>query len=253
MPKLNSQIFFHFIPISLEEMGKVKLMNRMDTKFVTTISKINLLLETAANDYFIQEIDGQFNMPYYTCYFDTPDVNMYYQHQRGKKSRQKIRIRNYEGSSSLPFLEIKKKDNHGRTRKKRIPMEEGTQLLDYADFINDNSLYNQNDLAPKIENHFFRVTLVNKDMTERITIDSGLEFHNLSNSHHLTLDDIGIIEWKRDALSCNSGLKNLLLDLRIHQSGFSKYCMGMAMTNPELRQNRVKKRIRFVEKLRNFD
>ena len=36
-----------FKTISLEDMGKVKLMNRIDTKFVTHISKIEQLLELA--------------------------------------------------------------------------------------------------------------------------------------------------------------------------------------------------------------
>ena len=248
---LNSQIFKEFQPISLEEMGRVRLMNRIDTKYVTDVQKIGQLLEIASKDYQIQEIDGKFDMPYYTCYYDTVDVNMYYEHQRGKKIRQKIRMRKYEGSETLPFLEIKRKDNRGRTRKKRIPMEEGPDLIDYADFIREHSFYEESNLRSQIENHFFRVTLVNKEMTERITIDTGLKFHNLSNGKYLSLEDIGIIEWKRDAVSCNSRLRDILLDLRIHQSGFSKYCMGMAMTDPELRQNRVKKRIRFIDKIRN--
>lgn len=248
---LDTRIFSDFKPISLDDMGKVRLMNRVDTKYVTDINRIEQLLEMTSGDYFIQEIDGQFNMPYFTCYYDTPDVHMYYEHQRGKKTRQKIRIRKYEGSLTLPFLEIKKKDNRGRTRKKRIPMEQGSELDDYTEFISENSFYNSNELRKHIENHFFRITLVNTEMTERITIDTGLEFHNLISDKFLYLNDIGIIEWKRDALSSNSKLKETLLDLRIHQSGFSKYCMGMAMTNPDLCQNRVKKRIRFIEKLRN--
>ena len=40
-------------------MSGVKLMNRTDTKFVTTIDKLRQLLQLAQSDYYIQEIDGE--------------------------------------------------------------------------------------------------------------------------------------------------------------------------------------------------
>ena len=46
-----------FAPISLEQMSGVKLMNRTDTKFVTTTERLQLLLQMAQNDYYVQEID----------------------------------------------------------------------------------------------------------------------------------------------------------------------------------------------------
>ncbi|MCH5234194.1 MAG: polyphosphate polymerase domain-containing protein [Muribaculaceae bacterium] len=246
---INHENISGFEPISLEEMGKVKLMNRIDTKYVAHISKIKELLELAQPVYKIQEIEGQRNMPYYTCYYDTGDVDMFYQHQRGKKTRQKIRSRIYEGSDTPPFLEIKSKNNKGRTRKKRVSMEDGDDLNIYSDFLESHSNYSYENLIPKMENHFYRITLVNKDMTERITIDSGLEFHNFETGNRIQLPEIGIIEWKRDGSAASSELKKLLIKLRIHESGFSKYCIGMAMTNPDLKQNRIKKRLRFINKI----
>ena len=235
--------------ISLEEMGEVRLMNRIDTKYVAHISKIEKLLKLLAEDYFIQEIDGNFNMPYSTCYYDTPEADMFYQHQRGKKTRQKIRTRVYEGSSSQPFLEIKLKSNTGRTRKKRVEMEEGPSLLTYREFLNRHAQYDVEGLQPKIENHFYRITLVNKEKTERITIDTSLEFHNFITGKFISLDEIGIIEWKRDGDSPKSKLNIYLRDLRIQQSGFSKYCIGLALTDPDSRQNRLKSKLRYIEKL----
>lgn len=247
---LDSSVLNSFKPISLEEMGKVKLMNRIDTKFVTSVDKVQKLLEIASADYMVQQIDGQKNMPYYTRYYDTEDVNMFYEHQRGKKTRQKIRVRRYEGSDTPPFVEIKSKNNKGRTHKKRVAMEKGDDISCYNDFLSQNSNYDPATLIPHIENHFYRITLVNKDMTERITIDTNLEFHNLTTDSKVSLDNIGIIEWKRDG-RCKSGLDKILNELRIHQSGFSKYCMGMAITNPSLRQNRLKKRLRKINKIKD--
>jgi hypothetical protein len=42
-----------FPPISLEQMSGVKLMNRTDTKFVTTMEHLRQLLEMARHDYYI--------------------------------------------------------------------------------------------------------------------------------------------------------------------------------------------------------
>ncbi len=246
---IESAILESFKTISLKETGKVRLMNRIDTKYVTTYDKIIELLRLLSPNYLIQQIDGRCNMPYYTKYFDTPDTQMFYQHERGKKNRQKVRIRLYEDSKIPPFIEIKTKNNKGRTRKNRVSMRAGSDLTHYDNFFNLFSQYNPASLIPQIENHFYRITLINKEMTERITIDTHLYFHNYLTGRHLSMDNIGIIEWKRDGRNCKSGLEETLRSLRIHPTGFSKYCIGMALTNPSLRQNRLKEKLRMVGRL----
>lgn len=239
-------------PISLEDMSEVKLMNRIDTKFLTSRDKLDLLLRYASDDFMVQQTSSSVrNSPYYTCYFDTRDVRMYYDHQRGKKSRRKIRIRQYVGTGILPFLEIKDKNNKGRTKKKRVSMEEGSGLSDYAPFISSHSEFSAEELYPKIENRFNRITLVNKEKCERITIDTSLEFHNFVSNVDLKLPDLVIIEWKRDGLSAKSKLKALLYQLRIKESGFSKYVIGMGLTDRSLPQNNLKKRFHLIERLTN--
>ena len=51
-------ILRQFAPITLDEMSGIRLMNRTDTKFVTTLPMLMQLLEMAKDDYFVQEIDG---------------------------------------------------------------------------------------------------------------------------------------------------------------------------------------------------
>ena len=80
-----------FAPISLEQMSSVKLMNRTDTKFVTTLERLQQLLKMAQKDYYVQEIDGERNLEYDTTYFDTRNFDMYCQHQYNHANRQKIR------------------------------------------------------------------------------------------------------------------------------------------------------------------
>lgn len=236
--------------VSLEQMGKVKLLNRVDTKFVTTRDGLCRLLELAANDYSIQEIEGRKVMPYTTLYYDTPECNMYAEHQRGRKNRQKVRVRRYE-SSGISFFEVKRKNNKGRTDKKRIEIPVRTpEACDYRDFLAKYSRYADSGLKPQLSNAFHRITLVNHAMTERLTIDTDLRFHNEQTGIDADMDNLVIIEVKRDGLT-PSPVMGMLNKLRIHQSGFSKYCIGMTLTNPSLKSNRFKERIRYVRRMMN--
>ena len=240
-----------FAPITLEQMSGVKLMNRTDTKFVTTTERLRLLLQMAQEDYYIQEIDGERNMEYDTTYFDTTAFDMYCQHQYGHANRQKIRFRTYV-SSHLQFMEVKTKNNHGRTKKKRIEVTD----MDVTDavkreFLEKHLRYGVDTLQPAINNHFRRITLVNKAKTERLTIDSELCFHNLISGIDKDMGDLVIIELKRDGLVYSPVLE-MLRQLRIHPHGFSKYCMGSAMTNPDLPVNRFKTKLRDIDIIMNI-
>ncbi len=256
-----------FSPIGLDGMGKVRLMNRVDTKYVTTEDSLAEFLRLAVPHFRVVEIDGCRNMPYSTCYYDTSDCSMYYEHERGRAARQKIRMRVYENAGT-GFLEIKRKDNRGRTDKRRVGIPAGIvstrasagetvlgevvafpdSLAFWSDFIAAKSNYSAGDLFPRIRNHFRRITLVDKSMTERLTIDTGLQSLNLVTGRSCSLDGLAIIELKRDG-SLHSDTAAMLHALHIHPSGFSKYCIGMAMTDPMLRQNNLKSRILTVRRL----
>ena len=57
MDRINS-ILQGFAPISLDEMSRVRLMNRIDTKYVTTVPYLVRLLEMAGGEYSVQQIGG---------------------------------------------------------------------------------------------------------------------------------------------------------------------------------------------------
>ena len=236
-------------PITLDEMKSVKLMNRTDTKFVTNTSKLRQLLQMAQQDYYVQDIDGQRNPDYDTTYLDTKTFDMYTQHQYGHANRQKIRFRTY-CTSNLQFMEVKTKNNHGRTRKNRIEvwdmnLNEVTKRL----FLQQNLRYDVDSLLPVLNNHFNRITLVNKGMTERLTIDTDLKFSNLTNGRQKDMGPLVVIELKRDGL-VYSPILHMLRQLRIQPHGFSKYCMGSALTgNDYLPVNRFKCNLIEINKL----
>ncbi len=229
-------------------MSSVRLMNRIDMKFVTSISNLENLLKLLSKEYYIQDTDGLRLFPYRTMYFDTSSHRMYMMHHAGKKVRQKIRMRKYV-NSDVYFLEIKRKNNKGRTKKKRIQIERFTERTDaFEEFITKYSDYHSAELTPHLENQFRRITLVNHAFTERLTIDIGLRFRNLLNGQTEELPNITVIELKRDGSIPSPALKHLN-SLRIKASGFSKYCMGMVFTSPDLKINRFKQRKRMVERM----
>lgn len=239
-----------FEPITLAEMSGVKLMNRTDTKFVTTMPMLRRLLQMARGDYFIQDIDGERNMLYDTTYYDTRDFAMYNEHQHGHVNRQKIRFRTYV-SSHLQFMEVKTKNNHGRTKKKRMEVADmNLSDAEKRDFLARHLRFDVDSLVPHMHNYFRRVTLVNKAKTERLTIDTALQFNNILTGRQRKLDSLVIIELKRDGLVFSPVL-NMLRQLRIMPHGFSKYCMGAAMTNGDLPVNRFKVKLRDVEMMLN--
>ena len=237
-----------FAPITLAEMKSVRLMNRVDTKFVTTLPRLMQLLEMAKGEYFVQEIDGERNSAYTTLYYDTPRLDMYIMHHNGCLGRQKVRVRQYV-DSNLTYLEVKNKNNHRRTRKKRITVT-GFDITgeQQREFLKPLCWWDVDTLQPALRNWFNRITLVNKAKTERVTIDTDLRFHNCMSGLDKSLDQVVIIELKRDG-NQPSPLLAMLRDLHIHPYGFSKYCMGTALSNPSVKKNRLKPKLHYVERL----
>ena len=245
---MMDNILQRFGGISLDEMSGIRLMNRIDTKFVTTEPVLMRLLEMALGEYMAQDINGERNLPYSTTYYDTTGYDMFYTHQYGHAGRQKLRFRTYV-SSNLQFMEVKTKNNHGRTKKKRMPVED--MCLDDAeklDFIRQHLIYDPQTLMPAIHNSFNRITLVNKAKTERLTIDTNLQFHNLVTDKRKLMAPVVIVELKRDGL-CYSPVLEMLRVLRVFPHGFSKYCMGSALTNNQLRVNRFKPKLIDIRKI----
>ena len=237
-------------PITLEEMSGIKLMNRTDTKFVTNKQHLARLLELAQGKYYAQETNDTRIAEYITTYWDTDDLEYYFQHHNGRAPRQKVRVRTYVGSD-LTFLEVKTKNNHGRTKKKRIevPSQEVAKVKAEADeFLMHRANRTLDDIHPTVQNHFHRITLVNKGKTERLTIDFDVEFHNFETSDEKQTGDLVIIELKRDG-NVPSPVLDILRQLRIKPSGFSKYCIGSVMTNRDLKHNMFMEKMVWINKL----
>ena len=243
-------------PISLDEMSAVKLMNRVDTKYVAHDIIVAKLFSLIKDEYFVQEIEGKRVAAYDSVYYDTEDNHMYIIHQDKKLKRDKLRIRNYVDTGNY-FCEVKHKNNHGRTKKKRI--EVGQEV--FEDLRSDAATrafvekelpdYDFDGFVKKLSTSFDRITVVNKGKTERITIDFNVRFHNFDNGNETGIAPLVIMELKRDG-RCESFFKKTLFELRVKPLSISKYCIGRALTDKTLKQNRFKKKIIKLEKLKKI-
>lgn len=240
-------------PITLREMKGIRLMERDDKKYIATDSDIRSLLEKARDGYLMQELEGVTRISHYqTIYYDTLHNDLFLMHQNGKKSREKIRERHYV-DSSLAFCEVKRKNNHGRTSKCRIetPFGDAMKLSSIKDFVSQNSGLDPDRLRVSLFNDFYRITLVNRRMTERVTIDFDISFRNFLNGIERDLSGLGVIEIKRDG-NTPSPISDILTDMRVHPARFSKFCIGCLITDRDMKRNNFKSDLIKMDKLTDY-
>lgn len=229
-------------------------MNRVDTKYLVTSDELLAILEGICEHYYAQEVEGNRLSPYRTVYYDTPDLRMYTIHHDRHLVRDKVRVRTYV-DSHLTFCEVKHKTNKGRTKKKRIEIRSDVDVTkdpEAVAFLTERQPYPVDSLLLQLETAFDRFTLVNFEKTERLTIDCNLVFRNFTAGTTASMDDLVIMELKQDGRAY-SLLKTVLFDLRIKPYKISKYCIGTAMTRPEVKQNRFKKKIRRINQLKSLN
>ena len=86
-------------------------------------------------------------------------------------------------------------------------------------------------------------------MTERLTIDTNVCFQDLLTGQQAAMDQVAIIELKEMAII--SPVKEILHQMHVLPVSISKYCLGSVLTNPALKYNRFKPRIRKIEQIQN--
>ena len=241
--KLNS-----FEPITLAEMDGVSLMNRTDTKFVFDIKLLPEILSAVQPYYKSLEIKGNRFANYKTDYFDTLDFYMFTAHQNGKQNRYKIRYREYVGSD-LSFLEVKFKNNKGKTLKTRIKSWVNMNKIDNDDakFLHNATPFNMDKLKHVLTNEFSRITLVSKTDKERLTIDFSLSF--AKDSKLKNLDELVIAEVKQEKVNRNSKVMQVLKEHGIRKASFSKYASGATLLNQQLKYNQFKSKMLYLNKI----
>jgi len=241
-----------FKSITLEEVQQARLMRRKDSKYLYGYIHVPGILSLLKNEYRVLEIEGRRSHNYQTYYYDTLCLDMYHMHHRGRVNRHKIRFRKYESTDGI-FLEVKKKDARGVTIKNRMQTKNNVASImsKEEEFLASYTPYENEKMRPVLENSFNRVTLVNQTQTERITIDYQLWFSSQVSEESIELPGISIAEIKFGNHLSGSPFHAVMRHNHIIPRRFSKYCIGMAMLNPELKQNLFKQKVRRVHKINN--
>lgn len=217
----------------------------MDSKYMFDLKRLPKLLTDCKEHYFVVSINGKRSSAYDTQYFDTEDYRLYNHHHSGKLNRYKIRQRTYI-ESDLSFLEVKFKDNKGRTTKDRVKLKTGTIDEKAKDFLEKETPLKLAELQPSVKIFYNRITLVHKSLTERITIDVNLtvskdgssrEFHNL------------IIAEVKQNKAASSEFTHMMRELRVKQGGMSKYCIGVSNLVEAVKKNNFKEKNNKINKL----
>jgi hypothetical protein len=244
-----TEILQKFSPISLAEMDSVKLMNRSDTKFIFRSELLPGILEQIKDDYFVLEVEGVRNSNYETLYYDTEDFKFFHQHRREKANRHKIRMRTYL-ESDLHFFEIKKKTNKGKTIKNRIVRKKQNVVISKRvnDFLLEKTKINGEDLVPKLWTMNSRITLVNRNLPERLTIDTNLSFKN--EIKEKAMPELVIAELKQEKKH-KSVFTELMHTHHIKEVSISKYCFGVIFLYEGVRMNNFKPKLLILNKLRH--
>lgn len=242
-------ILNQFEPISLEEIKGVKLLNRVDTKYSFNIRYLPGILMALASEYRVLAFGDIRANHYETLYFDTSDLMLYNQHQCGKLNRFKFRYRCYK-DTQITFFEVKFKNNKKRTIKQRIRQESISQKINglASDFVRKNAPVDPNILLPRLWVRYKRITLVNKNSQERLTIDINLSYQDGNLNRSASFPHLVIAELKQDK-STDSFFAAYMRNIRIQRVSISKYCFGIYNVYEHVRYNNFKEKFRKIIKI----
>lgn len=183
-------------------------------------------------------------------YFDTPNLNYYYDNHFGKSKRVKVRIRWYGdtfGEVKRPILEFKIKSG-AVGRKLSFPLisfdfSKGISKQDLHKIFSESDLpeWALNDvltLQPKLVNYYRRKYYISFDNLFRFTIDHHMNYINIDNRNHSFIEKASnngtvVLELKYD-MEHDSKVSKITSFLPFRLSKFSKYVSGVEFFNNHL-------------------
>jgi hypothetical protein len=237
-----------FESIDLGALTNAALLDRVEVKYLFGTSALGAVLCGLGQDYRVLSVRGHRINRYRTLYFDTHDFSMYRRHLAGAGNRYKVRAREYVETGTT-FLEVKHKNNKDRTIKSRIPTQDLSTTIDWrsAHFLEEHSPFGANELRPCIWNRYLRITLVHREHPERVTLDFDLSFEWQGRS--ASLPGIVVAEVKMERAARHSEFVRLMRQNRVRDTGFSKFCVGLSLLNPDLKQNRLRAKQRLLARI----
>ncbi|HLN53985.1 MAG TPA: polyphosphate polymerase domain-containing protein [Lentimicrobium sp.] len=242
LSKLNK-----FRQVTLKDVDRMKLLDRVDLKYVFTLDLLPEVLERLPDEYNLLTIEEKGISRYESHYFDTDNFQMYLNHHNGLMNRNKVRFRKYLDTGTM-FFEIKHKTNKERTVKSRIEVNKDEISLNdqVQEMLLNQTGLEAGALSEVLIVNYNRISLIGKYSPERVTIDSGLQYDRYGKV--LNFPGIVIAEIKLPKMT-TSFFRKVMHDYHIVPLKISKYCMGMAILNPTLKSNNFKSKLLYVSRL----
>jgi hypothetical protein len=234
--------------VSLAELDQVALQNRIDNKYVLTAEQLSAVLPLINRHYKVLEIDGCKIFSYENNYFDTKDLQFYYDHHNGYGNRLKVRGRKYK-ETDTSFFEIKRKEKIDRTAKTR---ERTTNLISEIDEAKKKTIQSFSrkhiaDLEIILNNKFNRITFVNTEQSERMTLDFNIQYSD--GAQEKTFSDFYVLEIKQPKSNGRSIITDALKKSNIREQSFSKYIFGIIALKEHIRKNNF---LPLIKKINNL-
>ncbi|KAF0675311.1 polyphosphate polymerase domain-containing protein [Profundibacterium mesophilum] len=243
-----------FGTISLDGLNaKAAMLERLDNKYIVPADRLLPAFERFREHFDLLEIEGKRAFAYDTDYFDDADASLYFDHHQNRRKRCKVRIRSYV-DAGFSYLEVKLKDGRGGTVKKRqrLPRPELGLGAEERAFIEKchSDMYGEplgRDLLSVIRMNYERITLVAREGSERMTIDTRMAFR-AATAVGASRDDMFILETKS---ARGNGIADKILRAEHLQptKSVSKYCVGMATLGLVRKHNRFLPALRKLEVL----
>lgn len=237
-----------FVSASPSLIALRELQRRIDTKYVVPVATLDGLLAELGHVYAAIRTEGTSWVTYESTYFDTPDLQCFHDHRRGRRLRHKVRIRHYP-SRALSFLELKTKRNDVLTEKQRLVVSCGQAHLGEREraFLRGRVGSLADTLAPVLRIDYRRLSLLGLAVHERATIDVGIECTGLAGET-ASLDAVAIVEIKRDGPSTTSPMAARLARAGQRECSLSKYVAAITRLHPDTRHNRLAHGLRALDR-----
>jgi hypothetical protein len=237
-----------FDPIGLDELtDAASLQTRIDCKYVASWAAFEQLAREMRRSHVVLDIGGHRVFTYDTVYFDTPSLRTYRDHVQQRRKRFKCRSRRYVETDRHVF-EVKLKGLRGSTVKRALDYDRDTHgtvdanarafleqclLEEYGHVLHE-------EVVPTLRTTYRRITLARRDGSERLTCDfhlaaNELPFDPWRNPPAMLAGDRVIVEHKsaRELGATRAALRAL----GAQPASCSKYCLGVALTRPDVADN----------------
>ena len=234
-------------PVSLNELDAIAaLRTRVDRKYVVPADTASRMVAALGSQTQVLEIADRREFSYSSMYFDTPDRVAFRSAAYRRRRRFKARTRLYQ-TQNVCMFEVKTKGARGATVKSRMDYDvehrfeltEGAQH--FVDTITGQSVGAR--LSPVLATRYQRSTLLDRETASRLTLDTQLVVESHAGAKR-SFRDVVIIEVKTAA--GRTAYDRWLWAAGARPLPMSKFCVGLALLEPNLPDNKWRSAIELL-------